>query len=177
MIRLLISILLTILALSSNAQAVKQRIEAFTKEQSIDTFLIYNEQCIGYIYTKDDCYPTDTHYIIWKRKKKYFIKQFETCHTSNSIRIKVANPLSFYIANRQAIAEEEMKPAASMDHSCQYHFSLNLKGASTTKSADEYDFTALGKEDIINAELNQKTKFKSLIDQMLSLIAFMKTKF
>ena len=175
----------------SKGQQVENSVKEFIKEQRLDTFLTYTYPCIGYEYPIDSCEPSDTHFLIWMKSKKFFIKKFKKCFTSEVVILESDNPLTFYLLNKHQIDEEQIKEPAyykyqkrkkgvdtlivttSINHSCHHTFSFKVNGSEVNKSADTYnlDFERFESgEKNINYDVNLKTKFKELIGRITALI-------
>ena len=192
MTRLFILTLLMWVSDTLYGQTADNKIQSFISEQNIDSFLIYSFPCVGNIGLSDSCKEGDTYYLLWTKNKRYFLKQFKTCGTSKILSIDTANPVSFYIANKNIIDKEEIKPPAYyeyrktakgfdtimlssfIDHSCFHTFSFKVGSRKVEKSVDVYnlDFVKFdnGARNIFYKR-NQQTLFKTLIDKTIELIS------
>lgn len=188
-------LILLLYSFSSHSQSLDTKIEAFLKKESIDSFLIYSYPCIGYQEISDTCSARNERYLLWIKNNRYYIKQYKECNISTSVILKSNNPLDFYINNKQIIDTEIIKPPEhyeyqknkagfdtlfvriSVDHSCFHTFRFSLGNQIVNKSADIFDLNYPkfdNGEKNINYDYNEATKFKALIDQLLTLTEYLK---
>jgi hypothetical protein len=171
-------------------QIVGGRIDKYTTQYSIDTFLVYSFPCSGGV-PFDSCQYDEPHYLIWRQSGSFFIKRFDYCKTYQTLPLDTANPLTFYLNNKRILDKEQIRQptyyevkknktkvdtlmiTSTVNHSCYHKFRLSLTKKPKYKYADIYDLDFKtfdnGKKNIYY-NYNQRTRFKALIDLTTELI-------
>jgi hypothetical protein len=187
--RYLLLVILTYWATLVRGQVIDQRIEIFTRDLKLDTFLIYSFPCSGGM-SFDSCATEETHYLFWVQNGKYYVKKFEYCHVFQSVIIDTSGILPFYFSNAHIIDKETIKPptyykirksktgfdtlrmSSFVDHSCYHELSFHIKNRIVRKTVDIYDLDFAkfdSGERNIYYRYNQRTKLKALIDKIVPL--------
>lgn len=197
MTRLLLTTSFILLTLTGETQIVDDRVNNYISRNSIDTFLVYAYHCSGCIISFDSCGFDEPHYLMWKQNGNYFLKRFDYCTTFKTLTLDTTNPLAFYLNNRPAIEEEEIKQptyfevkkrkktidslivTSTRSHSYFHKFQFPFVAETKFKYVDTYDLEFEkfddGKKNVYY-DYNQKTKLKTLIDLTVSLIDALKTR-
>ena len=189
--RLLLTIFVFAIAIISKGQVIENRV---TKQidslrlLKVDTFLIYSFTCnTGGLPSDpfDTCSYEETQYLFWMQNSKTFLKRFDYCKNYEAVELDTTNPIMFYLINRRAIDNEEIKAAtyyeirrtkkgidtligtSMVDHSYYHNFNFWIKDRSIRKTVDIYNLSfekfENGKRSIYY-NYNQRTKLKGVID-------------
>jgi hypothetical protein len=191
MTRLFFTTSFFLLALAGKTQIVDHRVDNYTSRNFIDTFLVYSYHCSGCVISFDSCGFDEPHYLMWKKNGNYFLKRFDYCTTFKTLTLDIYNPLVFYLNNRTAIEEEEIKQptyyevkkrkrkvdtlitTSTMSHSYYHKFQLPFLKDTKFKYVDTYDLAFEKFEDgkrNFFYDYNQRTRLKALIDLTVLLI-------
>jgi hypothetical protein len=185
--RLFLLVPLFTFALAAKSQ-IDYRIETYLDRHDIDTFLIYELECSGYVEL-DSCQFDEPHYLFWRQNENFYLKRFDYCKEYRIISLDTANCLIYYLKNKRNIDKEEVKQptyyetkkikgktgkvivTSERSHPCYHKFRLSREPE--YKYADTYDLDFKefdnGRKNI-NYSYNQNTKFKKLIDLTTTLL-------
>ena len=197
MTRLLLSIFISTVVISSNGQVIEHRIQKqidSLQVSNVDTFLIYSYTCNGCGLPADPfdtCSYEETQYLFWMQNTKTFLKRFDYCKNYKTVELDTINPMTFYLKHKQIVDKEEIKEPTYyeirktkkgidtlintlvVDHSYYHQFNFYTKNKSVKKSVDVYylEFTKFdnGRKNIYY-NYNQRTKLKTLIDKTSDLL-------
>lgn len=174
---------------TERSQNIIDRVYNFTKEQKIDTFMVYWYPC-NFSIESDSCKDQVPMYLLWEKNGYSYLKRFDECNAFKSIQLSKTNPLVFCLKYRAIIDTEVILPPttyqfvkkkdkvdtiimrSTISHFCNYIFILpfSTKGEEKSVSSFDLEYGSNKEQNNINYKHNKKTKFESLVDLTKSLI-------
>lgn len=177
-----------LLLLFNITDRVEHNIDSLRK-QGADTFMIFQLGSSGRIdppCPPVGCCDEEPVYLCYAQQGKYFLKKIRLCSNPAPILLPEKNALSFYIAHREKINTEEIKPvecrppylAPSVSHVLTYHITAIIGNDRVMKTINTFDlnYKSEGRRwKNIHYKYNQHTQLKTLADYWNNTLTHHKT--